>query len=230
MTELVLVSDLHGNAPALKAVCDAEGTDSTLVVLGDIHGLNAFPERTTKLVQTYGDYVIAGNHDKAIFEYNEGHVVNEHLADFEVSYTREQLSDEQIAWMQALPYMGVEQFGNHRVAYAHAAPASNLASGYERNNPGIRKHSLPHMASIYASDYDWVFTGHTHEQYDHDCRKWDHDIYFVNPGSLGYDETYSVVDLDTREVTHKRVDTEVDYVSHIDARTPARAPSAAAWR
>lgn len=42
MDKLILISDVHGNGPALKALMEKE-PDGTYVFLGDLHGLNAFP-------------------------------------------------------------------------------------------------------------------------------------------------------------------------------------------
>lgn len=229
MTQFVLVSDIHGNAPALSKVLAAEGRDSTYFVLGDIHGLNSYPAKTLDLVREYGNYVLAGNHDKAIFQYNEGHVVNDKLSEFEFRHTHDILSDEDIEWMNSLPHMGVEQCGGSRIAYTHAMPWPSKASGYEEGNAGVRKRDVPSVASTVADDYDYVFHGHTHTQYNLDASQWGHDVHFINPGSLGYDSTYSVVDMETGDVQHKSVEVETDVQEHVQQQLPNSAPPARKW-
>jgi len=107
--EFVLVSDIHGNAPALEQVVEREGRDKEYMVLGDIHGLNAYPKETQELVQEVGNFVLAGNHDKALFHHNEGHVNSDALSRFELRHTLDNLSDEQQNWMRERPFMEVVQ-------------------------------------------------------------------------------------------------------------------------
>jgi predicted phosphodiesterase len=229
MTQFVLVSDIHGNAPALRQVLAVEGRDSTYFVLGDIHGLNSYPVETLDLVREYGDYVLAGNHDKSILQHNEGHVVSDELSEFELRHTRDSLSDEDIEWMRSLPYMGVEQRGGNRIVYTHAMPWVSMASGYEEGNAGVSKGDVPSVAATVGSDYDYVFHGHTHTQYNLDASRWGHDVHFINPGSLGYDSTYSVVDTDTGEVQHKSVEVDANVQAHVQQQLPEGAPPAREW-
>jgi predicted phosphodiesterase len=52
MTEVVILSDLHGNAPTLEQVVEAEGWDKQYLILGDIIGLNPYPREMWR--NTYG--------------------------------------------------------------------------------------------------------------------------------------------------------------------------------
>jgi len=159
--EFVVVSDIHGNYPALQAVVDAEGQSSEYIVLGDIHGLNAYPSETQALVQAVSSFTLAGNHDKALFEFGEGHVVSDELSEFELYHTLANLSPEQVQWMLDLPHMEVIQRGQSRIAICHAYPWPSHASGYEPGNAGISKGSVTQVASTVGDDYDYVFHGHT---------------------------------------------------------------------
>jgi predicted phosphodiesterase len=225
----VVVSDIHGNYPALQAVVDEEGTDVEYMVLGDIHGLLAWPAKTQQLVKSVGNFVLSGNHDKAVIEKGEGHVVSDELSAFELEHTLMSLSVEQIKWMLDLPHMEVVQRGQSRIALCHAYPWPSHASGYEPGNAGISKGSVTSVASTVSGDYDYVFHGHTHTQYDLDCSKFGHDVHFVNPGSLGYDHTYSIVETDHGGVTHKSVEVETDVESHIQEQLPEGAPHTEVW-
>ena len=62
-----LISDVHGNLPALRTVLerlDAERLDR-LVCLGDVVGYGGDPEACLELVREHTDTVIMGNHDAA---------------------------------------------------------------------------------------------------------------------------------------------------------------------
>ena len=230
MTEYVLISDIHGNAPALQAVLDKEGQDKQYIVLGDIHGLLGFPDETQRLVQDVAGHVIAGNHDKAIFHYNEGHVNDDALSAFELNHTVSNLSEEQQQWMRRLPFFQIVKLDGQRVCLAHAMPWPDQASGYELGNAGIQKSDVTRIASIVSQDYDWVFHGHTHEQYSLDCSRFGHDVQFVNPGTLGYEQEYAVVDTATGDVSLKQVEsTDEDVKSHLKEVMPDDAPSVEQW-
>ena len=229
MSKLVLLSDIHGNAPALAKAVRREGAQADYVVLGDIHGLNAYPRKTVDIVRQLRGPKLAGNHDKAIFHKGEGHVNSEALSKFEFNHTVENISHDDLEFMSDLPYFQVME-GSPRIALTHAMPWPEKASGYEAGNAGVPKGNVPHFASIVADDYDYVFHGHTHEQYDLDCSRFGHDVHFVNPGSLGWDKTYSVVDIDSGEVEHKSV--EVDHESlkeHVQSVLPDDAPHTREW-
>jgi len=230
MSKFVLVSDIHGNYPALQAVVDEEGTDVEYMVLGDIHGLNAYPQETLELVQEIGNFVIAGNHDRAVFHFGEGHVVSDELSEFELYHTLANLTSEQVEWMLDLGYIEAVQRRQSRICLTHAYPWTGQASGMEPGNAGVRKGDVTQVASVVADDYDYVFHGHTHEQYSLDCDKFGHDVHFVNPGSLGYDGTYAVVDTETGEVDLKSVEYDRDAVKqHIMDVLPDNCPPVNRW-
>ena len=229
MSKFVLVSDIHSNAKALEAVLQAEGTDAEYIVLGDIVGLNAYPAKTVELVQELDGITLAGNHDKAIFHEGVGHVNSAKLSEFELSHTINSLSHEQIDYMQELPFIEVVE-NNATICAAHAKPWPGEASGYEMGNAGVTKGDVPTVAATVSDDYDYVFLGHTHEQYDIDMSKWGHDVIFVNPGSLGYNGTYSVVDTNTGTVESKSVKYDKENVKeHIQSLLPEGAPHTNKW-
>jgi predicted phosphodiesterase len=230
MTQYVLVSDIHGNYPALNAVVESEGLDANYLVLGDIHGLNAYPQETMALLEDMEPSVLlAGNHDKAMFHKGEGHVNSDQLSRFELSHTMTNLSQADKEWMKSLPFMEVWQDGQSRIAAAHAMPWPEKASGYEAGNAGVPKGNVPHFASIVADDYDFVFLGHSHDQFSLDASRWEHDVHFVNPGSLGYDDCYAVVDTESGNVYLRSVEYETDVKAHVQEVLPDDAPHTGVW-
>lgn len=229
MNEFILCSDIHGNAPALQAVIDREGTDKEYLVLGDLHGLLAYPQEVVEKVQSLNGHFLAGNHDKAIFEHGEGHVVDEKLRTFELEHTRDGLNEAQQEWMRQLPYMKIIHRSGNRIALAHSYPFPEKASGY--GSGGVTKKEITEIAPLVSNDYDWVMLGHTHEQYDLDVSKFGHDVRFVNPGSLGYEQTYSVVEMGEKgEVQHKSVEVDADVKGHVQEQLNVEgAPPVREW-
>jgi len=231
MTEYVLVSDIHGNFPALREVRNREGLSANYIVLGDIHGLNSYPRDVMEMLGVIKpEVMLAGNHDKAIFHHHEGHVNNDALSRFERDETLNALSPQDREKMRSLPHMEVFQDGDSRIAAAHAVPWPEQASGYEAGNAGVPKGNVPHFASIVADDYDIVLSGHTHEQYSLDCERFGHDVLFVNPGSLGWDGNYAILNTETKEVKLKSVEYDKERVrKHIQSVLPENAPHTKQW-
>jgi len=228
--EYVLLSDLHSNYPALQEAINREGTDATYIILGDIIGLNGFPKETINAVRKVGDYILAGNHDYAVFHMEEGHTNSNALSDYEYNHTVDALPQEDIEWAKDLPYLNVIEKRGRRICLTHAQPWPEDAIGYAMGNAGVPEGNVPHFASIVSDDYEYVFHGHTHEQYSLDCEQFGHDVQFVNPGSLGYNGTYSVIDTETGEVDEKTVKYDEHRVkSQISAKLPSDAPSVSEW-
>lgn len=61
-----LVSDIHGNYPALDAVLQAMPDVDALVCLGDIVGYGPEPKRCVEVIRQRADLVIQGNHERTL--------------------------------------------------------------------------------------------------------------------------------------------------------------------
>ena len=229
MSKFVVLGDVHGNAPALQQVVEQEGLDKEYAVLGDLHGLLAYPSEVVEIVQGLKGTVLAGNHDKALFHKEEGHVNSDELSYFELTHTLDNMTAEQKEYVKKLPHMDVLTRSGTRICMTHAMPWPEKASGYESGNAGVNKRNVVQIGSTVSDDYDYVFHGHTHTQYDLDLSKFGHNVHFVNPGSLGYDKVYSVVDVETGEVEHKSVEVETDVKAHVQKHLPEDAPHTDNW-
>jgi len=67
---LAIISDIHGNLPALEAVlADVDTADVEAIwCLGDVVGYGAQPNECTKLVAERSAVCLAGNHDLAVLD------------------------------------------------------------------------------------------------------------------------------------------------------------------
>lgn len=231
--KLTLISDLHGNAAALREVIEREPNDSILVQLGDIHGLNSQPKEVVTMLrrlEPQSAAMLAGNHCRAIFHEGEGHVNSDELSRFEKEHTLSQLSQEDIEWMRSLPHLDIFESDSERICATHAMPWPEQASGYESGNSGVTKRDLVGIASVVGDDYSIVISGHTHQQYEQDCSKFGHDVHMINPGSLGYDGNYSTLDTETGEVELKSVEFDEESIKeHIRSVLPDYCPPVRKW-
>jgi diadenosine tetraphosphatase ApaH/serine/threonine PP2A family protein phosphatase len=116
---LAVISDIHSNLEALTSALRLidEARADRIVCLGDIVGYGANPNECVDLVRQRCSTVILGNHDAA--------VLNVHLTDSfshnartAVQWTRIQLSDENAAFLQTLPYTAISD----NLLFVHSSP------------------------------------------------------------------------------------------------------------
>ena len=100
-----IISDTHGNLEALTACLDAlddRGIDR-LVCLGDTVGYGAQPDECCDLVRERAWMTVLGNHDAVV----AGKLDARHChaaARRALTYAHDQLSDENLAWLESLEY------------------------------------------------------------------------------------------------------------------------------
>lgn len=99
-----ILSDIHGNLDALKAVLrslDTENIDS-YVCLGDIVGYGPQPAECLHEIQKYANIVVAGNHDFAACDKLNISTFNV-LAKEAILWTRNRLSEADTQYLFGLP-------------------------------------------------------------------------------------------------------------------------------
>jgi len=115
---LLVLTDIHANLTALEAALSAaEGSWQRMVCLGDVVGYGPDPNEVASLVRELGAVTIRGNHDKAVAELMATDDFNP-VAKAAVEWTRSQLSNENMAWLAALPQGPMEAEG---VVLVHGA-------------------------------------------------------------------------------------------------------------
>lgn len=210
-----LISDVHGNKPALTAVLEALGDVDLLINAGDVVGYNPWPAACLETVRERESYSVRGNHDRAVgsssgFRFNS-------LAQAGVEYAREQLSADQRAWLDALPETRTVLDGAIRVAHGHPDDPDRYTYPEEFSADMLEEESL-------------LVLGHTHVQH---AETYDTGA-IVNPGSVGQPRdndpraAYAVVETDTWDVTLDRVSYDVAAVQ--DAVSAAGLPREIATR
>jgi len=196
-----LISDIHGNLPALKAVLDDMPTVDTVVCAGDVVGYNPWPAACVDRVREVAEITVMGNHDRTVrtpHEYSANR-----MAEAGLEHAYEQLSEEQLAWLDSLPRKAM--VGDERFMLVHDHPTFQDKYVYPEEFPNLRR---------YLDDIRGVVLGHTHVQHKAmiDGRR------IVNPGSVGQprdgdpDAAYAILDSDDGSVDLRRVEYDVDRV------------------
>ena len=171
---ILVVSDLHGNWPALEAV--AAVPHDAVVCLGDIVGYGPQPGECLRWLRANRAEIVQGNHDRALaddvppgcrpdFEW---------LAEATRHIARCQLTDDETAFLRSLPRTRKLVLDGKRVVLLHAAPEDPLYS-YIGPDPGKWRTALAEVEA------DFVLVGHTHLPFHFQFG----DLHVLNPGSLG---------------------------------------------
>jgi len=184
-----VISDVHGNLPALEAVCEAMPPVDGVLCPGDVVGYNPWPAACIDRVREMGAVTVRGNHDRAV-AFDGGRGFNA-MAKAGVDYAREQVGEADMEWLRGLPSERIVADG--RVQLVHGHPEDPDRYTYPRE----------FSASMLGDGIDVLLLGHTHVQA---VRRFDDGI-VCNPGSVGQprdgDPTaaFAVVELDEHEGT-----------------------------
>lgn len=214
-----LLTDIHGNLPALDAVLDDMPPIDEVVCAGDIVGYNPWPAECVERVRDVAAITVQGNHDRTV-ETPEDYAHNE-MAQVGLEHARGELDDEQLRWLTELPLRTTFADGAYRLVHSHPDP-DNLGTY-------VRPRDFSRMRP-YLDDYDGIVIGHTHIQHEAMID----DRLIINPGSVGQPRdgnpqaAYAVLDTDSNTVEMHRVEYDINRV--ISATEEAGLPVKTATR
>ncbi len=152
--KIAILTDLHANRESVSAVVEHARREGAAqwALLGDFVGYGADPGWVVDLVQRFvadGAVAVMGNHDAAVVRGPAPTMIEE--ARKVVTWTRERLTPEQIAFLAALP-MQVHD-GDRLFVHANAFAPSEWAYIDSRDAA---------VASLQATDARYTFCGHMH--------------------------------------------------------------------
>lgn len=213
--ELGLISDVHGNQPALEAVLADMPDVDQVYHCGDAIGYNPFPHRVLETFDDEGIVSIQGNHDRKISTNidsmgtaaepearNDAGVRPSELARAAGIWTHERLDTEEIEYLANLPAELTIEAGT--VKLVHGAPGDQDARLYPEDYG-------PHL----FGDESILVHGHTHVQH---AERFDGRL-LVNPGSVGQPRdsdpraAYAVIDTEANTVSLHRVRYSIEEVA-----------------
>lgn len=175
--KVAVLSDIHGNAPALRAVLDELqlGQPDVVVCCGDI-AAGPMPRETIEELRGLGDRLIAvrGNADREVVEVFDGHG-NDDLPPDSL-WAGQQITQSQRDWLVQLPAtVTLELAGLGVVLFCHATPRDDSEVVVETT---ADEDLLEKLGGV---DADVIVCGNTHMQFDRHV-----DGYrVVNVGSVG---------------------------------------------
>ena len=214
-----ILSDIHGNLPALQAVLDAvaqEKTDCYLFV-GDVVGYGANPHECIEILRNLSAVSIMGNHDGAVVDKVNLDYFND-IAREAIAWTKKHAPREDMGFLDHLKLL----YKNEDLILAHGTLHEPEAFHYLMDKQQATE-------SFLLVDRPVCFVGHSHIpgvfikkekeiQYsskidfhlEEQCR------YIVNVGSVGQPRdrdpraAYCLFDTDSKEIILKRVSYDIE--------------------
>lgn len=216
-----LISDIHGNLPALEAVLaslDDRPEIDAVYHLGDLVGYAPWPNEVVAVLRERAIPGVAGNYDSTTAmdyrhcgcKYEDPR--QEALSHLSYEWTRANVSRDTKRWLGALPFrIDIRPGGGHasgpRLMLVHGNPVLNTVYWTEDRSDDFCSKMASQMG---ARSGDVIAFGHTHKPWHRTVEG----VHFVNTGSVGRPKDgdwragYAVVDMrgDGVGVTFPRVE------------------------
>lgn len=179
--KILILSDLHGNWPALQAVLAAEPGADQILCLGDLVNYGPQPAECVAwaMDRVPPDWLTQGNHDRAVGLDEDPHCSAPYrvLAAATQEISKRALTAGMKEFLAELQPLQRFQLDAAVCAACHAAPSDPLYHYLTEDSPVALWES-----ELNGADYpDFLFVGHTHLPMKTRFRK----TLVVNPGSVG---------------------------------------------
>ncbi|MCK5833636.1 metallophosphoesterase family protein [bacterium] len=151
--KIAIISDIHSNLEALKAVLDyIEGFSvDSIFCAGDIVGYGADPVECVEIIKKRADLVVAGNHDYGVVGKTDISKFKQ-SARSAIEWTSAQLDLNQKKWLASLDLVK----NDNNIKIVHSSPLSPESWHYIRLNSSI-------TAQFEAFSERVCFVGHSHK-------------------------------------------------------------------
>jgi protein phosphatase len=174
---ILIVSDLHANLEALAALPTHY---DELWVLGDLVNYGPNPREVIDFVRQNASLMVRGNHDHALGFNTDPRCSKPYQAmAAEIGrITQALLSEEERAFLRALPLSIMTETHGYQFHLCHAAPTDPLFAYCPPESPRWEQESR-------AVGPGYLLVGHTHLQFE--MERYGRKI--INPGSVGQPKT-----------------------------------------
>jgi len=206
MERIGVIADIHANIEALESVLEDMPRVDRKICAGDLVGYGPEPDGVIELVRSEDILTVMGNHDHAVANGKFGSLSES--AGKAARWTRENLEEENLDFLQDLPKRVQIEIEGYEVFMTHGTPRSPLK---EYLYPGVSDRVLTKMTQ--EVDADVVILGHTHVPLERIIQE----RLILNPGAVGQPRdrdpkaSYTVLKLGReKEVIQKRVSYDID--------------------
>jgi len=170
----LILSDIHGNLPALEAILDQEKDYDVCLFLGDVIDYGPFPKECIHFLIEEMDVGVMGNHDNAlIFDVDCG--CRGDFKQFSIetrAWHKKLLGKREFQFLHSLHPLEQTTIDGLSIVLAHATPKGDLFRYLQADEV---------ESAVEGITAQIVLLGHTHIQF----RKQIGEILVVNSGSVG---------------------------------------------
>jgi predicted phosphodiesterase len=178
MTRVAVLSDIHGNLPALEAVLNdlTQFKVDQVIVAGDVINWGPFSSQVMQRVTSEGWAVIRGNNELYLLDYDTPRAPKSWQHYTIPPFLHRQLDEKQIATLATWPDSLTLRFRDApTVRVVHGTPRSHFEPIYPISTD-------EEIATMLAGVEETTFIcGHTHLPLDRQVRRW----HVLNPGTVG---------------------------------------------
>ena len=184
----VVLSDIHSNYIALKAVISCEAPFDAIICTGDFIFGGTQPNEVVSTLKEFDGYFILGNHDIEMIHFHNGcqfwsdeyqnwldEVGLRDVFTAWLEWEYQELTPESVDFLASLPQTLSIQIQNLNIRLCHGHDWSI------RLMPNASMTNFENVASLYEESI--IISGHTHTQFRRLVGK----KLFVNPGTVGGD-------------------------------------------
>ncbi|MFB6166711.1 MAG: metallophosphoesterase [Candidatus Nanohaloarchaea archaeon] len=202
---MIVLSDIHSNLPALEAVMEDVEEDEFLF-LGDLIGYYTWPNEVVEEARRNGFTGVRGNHDEALVTDSTFGFRGEAVQ--AIRWTRERIEDENLEYLEDLPYTRKESYEGRTVFMAHGSP-QNPVDEYVHPSQATER-----FLDRQGVETDVLLLGHTHIPFSKEVSG----TLVLNPGSVGQPRdgdsraSYATLDLEERTAEIHRVEYDIGRV------------------
>lgn len=172
--KLLILSDIHGNWPALEAVLQAESDCDAVAFCGDVVDYGPCPVECIRWLRVHADHCVRGNHDNALAFHLDCQCMGS-FREFSLAtraWHRTLVDEADREFLAKMPTLDWFEWGGRHFRMAHATPQGDLFEYLPMDQWEERVRGL---------DADFVLLGHTHIQGMRTFGK----TRVVNSGSVG---------------------------------------------
>jgi predicted phosphodiesterase len=187
--KIAIISDIHGNLPALNNVKDEieNLSPDKIICLGDVVGYYPWPVECTRFIRKNCDLTILGNHDQVVLADDFEQKINwfNRYAEMALRWCRTTLLapkfSKEVEFLRNLPILEDPTFDDIHMVFAHGTPED--AWEYLMYFPGSRDQHLEARMRRWLKNYNTklVAIGHTHVPFIFRTKRG----FVLNPGSVG---------------------------------------------
>lgn len=157
--KVAVISDIHGNCVALKAVLkDAERNKvDDYVFLGDLVNDLPFGNETLELVRKYSNKILKGNKEQYLIEYDKYKYDWKNIQFRNVKFMYNELTRENLEFIKKLPHCLTVEYDDVKILFAHGSPKS-VEEQLHREKRDLLDFYTKNLKE------DALIFGHTHEK------------------------------------------------------------------